>query len=115
MNGVHSGGVRKVYAKDKIIPKGYIYFLLKSEYIQEMITTYAIGTTILHAGNSLNHMLLTIPDKDTFSKFSVLIEPIFNLLISNLQQNKTLSQIRDALLPKLMSGEIRVPVEKKNV
>jgi type I restriction enzyme S subunit len=108
MKGAFSSGVKKVYFKDKVIPKGYIYFLLKSKKIQEIINTYAQGTTILHAGHSLNYMNLAVPDETTFSNFSTLIEPIFNKLVSNVKQSQNLSKIRDSLLPKLMSGEIRV-------
>ena len=51
---------------------------------------------------------ILLPDKDAINKFTSSTKKMFELWISNLQQNQTLSQIRDALLPKLMSGEIRV-------
>ena len=109
MEGAFSSGIRKVYSKDKgAVPKGYIYFLLKNKFIQNTIYTYAIGTTILHAGASLDHMNLAIPNNEIFSKFSILIDPIFNKLINNLIEVKNLSQIRDSLLPRLMLGKIRV-------
>jgi type I restriction enzyme S subunit len=42
------------------------------------------------------------------SKFHNLIEPTFLRILSNDLQSITLSEIRDALLPKLLSGEIRL-------
>lgn len=108
MEGAFSGGVRKVYSKKENIPKGYIYFLLKSKEIQEVINTYAQGTTILHAGHSLDYMNMLFPPEKILREFSNIIEPTFNKLVKNLHQNQTLSSIRDTLLPKLMSGEIRV-------
>jgi type I restriction enzyme S subunit len=48
------------------------------------------------------------PTQEILHKFDKLVEPLFEKWISNLQQSRTLAQIRDALLPKLMSGEIRV-------
>ena len=41
-------------------------------------------------------------------KFNDLIFPLIKEIKLNINQNQTLSSIRDALLPKLMSGEIRV-------
>ncbi len=114
MRGAFSSGIRKVYSKETgVIPKGYIYSLLKSKYIQDIIYTYANGTTILHAGQALNHMSLAIPDKEIFVKFSQFSEPIFKKMVNNLIEINNLSQIRDILLPKLMSGKIRVPLEGK--
>jgi len=111
MKGAHSGGVRKVYSKDGKFSKGLIYFLLKSDYVQETIRTYAHGTTILHAGNSLNYMEIIIPKVEKLLKLNISLEIIFNKLIINLKQIQTLSQVRDSLLPKLMSGKIRVPIK----
>ncbi|MEM4335414.1 MAG: restriction endonuclease subunit S [Candidatus Anstonellales archaeon] len=112
IKGAFSSGIRKVYSKEKeIIPKSYIYWLLKSNYIQNTIYTFANGTTILHAGKSLDYMDLAIPDKNIFSKFSEIAEPLFKKIINNLIEIQYLEQIRDSLLPKLMSGKIRVPLE----
>lgn len=114
MKGVHSSGVRKVYSKENnVVPKSYIYSLLKSKEIQDTIYTYANGTTILHAGKSLNYMYVPVPDKIIFKEFADLAEPIFNKLVNNLVEITILENIRDSLLPKLMSGKIRVPVEVK--
>src|SRR3989344_5029643 len=76
MNGVFSSGIRKVYSRKKgDVPKAYIYSLLTSKYIQDTIYTYAIGTTILHAGASLDHMDLPIPNVEILKKFSNVTEP----------------------------------------
>lgn len=114
MKGVHSGGVRRVYSKEKgIIPQGYIYSLLKSKYIQDTIYTYANGTTIMHAGNSLKHMFLAIPQKKIFQKFAEISEPIFNKMVNNIIESNDLEKIRDSLLSKLMSGKIRLRGDAK--
>src|SRR3989344_7889561 len=76
MNGAFSSGIRKVYSREKgDVPKAYIYSLLTSKYIQDTIYTYAIGTTILHAGASLDHMDLPIPNVEILKKFSNVTEP----------------------------------------
>jgi len=53
-----------------------------------------------------------IPLSPVLNRFSVLVDSLFDKQTELIQQNKTLSQIRDAVLPKLMSGKIRVPVPK---
>jgi type I restriction enzyme S subunit len=52
-----------------------------------------------------------IPDSDIMSKFNQIAEPLRQKVERNILQNIFLSQIRDNLLPKLMSGEIRVNPE----
>lgn len=49
-----------------------------------------------------------IPDTTTLETFEEIIKPLFNRQILNLEQSRTLAAIRDALLPKLLSREIRV-------
>jgi len=50
---------------------------------------------------------ILIPNESILNIFSSRILPIFNKIELNLNESKALSQIRDALLPKLMSGKIR--------
>ncbi len=53
-------------------------------------------------------MELLLPDNETLRKFNELIIPITSAIVSNQEENIRLSQLRDALLPKLMSGELDV-------
>lgn len=53
-------------------------------------------------------MELPFPDEDTLSKFNELVIPMTDAVVSNQKENARLSQLRDTLLPKLMSGEIDV-------
>jgi type I restriction enzyme S subunit len=45
-------------------------------------------------------------------EFRLLTDSLFIQISSNIMENALLLEIRDILLPKLMSGEIRVPVEE---
>ena len=49
-----------------------------------------------------------IPSKETIIEFNDIVQPLFDLIISNQQENQQLSELRDSLLPKLMSDEIDV-------
>lgn len=51
---------------------------------------------------------IRIPDEDTLRKFSNIVQPLSNLIYSNLSENEKLMTLRDHILPKLLSGEIDV-------
>jgi type I restriction enzyme S subunit len=50
----------------------------------------------------------TVPDSETIKSFEMITDPIDAKIYNNYSQIQTLSKLRDALLPKLMKGEIRV-------
>ena len=56
----------------------------------------------------IKEMELSIPDGDTLTQFKTTIDPFFNKVRANQTQIRTLTQLRDTLLPKLMSWEVRV-------
>ncbi len=64
--------------------------------------TLNINTTIF------SNISIIIPDQETLSKFDLVIKPLFNKIRANSKQIQSLSATRDQLLPKLMSGEVRV-------
>lgn len=47
-----------------------------------------------------------IPNKNEIDNFNKTIQPMFETIISNQEENRKLSALRDSLLPKLMNGEI---------
>lgn len=49
------------------------------------------------------------PDAETLRRFGAMAEPAFDRIKLNADESRTLAQLRDTLLPKLISGEIRVP------
>lgn len=89
----------------------YLYLLMKSSY--DLLHAMASGGTAtlnLNTGN-FSKMSVLKPDDEILLKFHNLIEPSFNKIFANQQQIKTLENMRDTLLPKLMSGEVRVRIE----
>lgn len=54
-------------------------------------------------------MPILVPDIKTLTKFQEIVSPLFNSIRSYQLQNKNLIELRDTLLPKLMSGEIELP------
>ena len=49
-----------------------------------------------------------IPNESDYNRIGALLQPIYDLIISNRIENKKLALLRDTLLPKLMSGELDV-------
>ena len=56
----------------------------------------------------LDKAKVVIPDADNLTRIDSLMDPIFNQIISNEIESRRLAELRDTLLPKLMSGEINV-------
>ena len=58
--------------------------------------------------DSLNSLKLNIPSREEILKFEQTVAPLDKLIENNYRENTRLIQLRDTLLPKLMSGEIDV-------
>lgn len=86
--------------------KEYLYVFLKTYKYETLGSTSSIVTSINSA--MIKEMKIFIPDKARMMKFQQITEPWFNKIRHNQTQIQTLSTLRDTLLPKLMSGEVRV-------
>jgi type I restriction enzyme S subunit len=53
-------------------------------------------------------MNIVLPDFKILSIFNEIVDKFYNILIEKVEENQKLAELRDLLLPKLMSGEIRV-------
>lgn len=58
-------------------------------------------------------MEITIPPDNLVGKYETEVKPINDKVIKNCGQIRTLQSLRDTLLPKLMSGEVRVQYDKE--
>ncbi|MFA5871419.1 MAG: restriction endonuclease subunit S [Parcubacteria group bacterium] len=57
---------------------------------------------------NMNSIPMAVPDQKTLGKFNEVLEVIFGMILDNEKRNRNMEQIRDSLLPRLMSGKIRV-------
>ncbi len=92
----------------------YLHFLFKEDSVLGELVQMARGTSGSHQRISASDILDTpiiIPNKEVILNFDDMIFKIILKYEENIHSVNTLSQIRDSLLPKLMSGKIRVPVE----
>jgi len=109
IEGAYSSGIRKVYSLDPIYNSlGLKYLLFTSREIQDVIKSHSSGTVIAHAGSSIDYLTFRFPKKNRLQEFNQITDPMFFKITKNLNQIETLEKLRNALLPKLISGEVRV-------
>jgi type I restriction enzyme S subunit len=91
----------------------YSLFVLNQDSTIQYANSHSKGSTMPYAvwDGSLSDMRIVIPDETTLKKFNNLLRPILNKIRDTIFEHTTLSSIRDLLLPKLMTGKIRVPLE----
>lgn len=94
-------------------PDNYLYLFLVLQRLRENLLNFSIGTTLQSVNQeTLKNMGLILPSDDILNKFNKTIERILDKTYGNLMQIQNLSQIRDSLLPKLMSGKLRVQINE---
>lgn len=97
----------RLRSKDKF--KEYVHLFLKSSDTQNEINSSIVQGVQANVSLAvLGNLPINIPNDSQMSKWKDLIYPIYSKLDNNTNQIQTLQQTRDTLLPKLMSGELRV-------
>ena len=87
----------------------YIQYWLRSDGYWELVTSRHAGTTRASLNAQvLSSFQLIIPPKPIASAFSEIVNALRNKVVAAVIESRTLAALRDALLPKLISGEIRV-------
>jgi type I restriction enzyme S subunit len=87
-----------------------LFLLLWAQYAHEEILSHANGSTFLEISKSnFRPISVVAPLEDIFIAFDRIVRPIYQRIVSNERESRTLAALRDALLPKLVSGEMRVP------
>ena len=96
----------------RIIPKinrFALYAILNSKDFKSFALGYKSGTTVLHLNKKcLTEYEIALPDERPLDFFGATVERACKKIAINLAENRTLQQIRDALLLKLMSGRINL-------
>ncbi|WP_121614190.1 restriction endonuclease subunit S [Mesobacillus foraminis] len=88
----------------------YVFYFVRSKDLVSMNTGSAVPSM---TADILNKLDVIIPSKEVLDTFERFVSPIFIKVRANEEENKNLINIRNALLPKLMSGDIRIGVEEQ--
>lgn len=83
----------------------FVYNFLNGTDLESMNTGSAVPSMTTKI---LDSIPLRIPDEQTLSSFEAQISPYYQSVALNKKESETLAFLRDALLPKLMSGEIDI-------
>lgn len=86
-----------------ILSAKYLYLFLKQLHISGTGTTQQQLTI-----PDFRKTRIMIPDKKTMDRFTNCVTPLFNKIWTNEEENSKLSALRDALLPKLIAGDIEI-------
>lgn len=89
----------------------FLYLYLNYLYDKDVMFAYENGTTGIKnfdIKSFINNFLIVIPSSEDIIKFNNLVKDVFNIIVHNGLEIEKLQQLRDTLLPKLMSGEIDV-------
>lgn len=112
-------GLPKILDIDTCIHDGWLYFP-SSKFSNEYLYLYFkhIRENLIALGNGsvftnlktdiLKNYPTYLPTEDVLKKFDGLVQPIFSMILSKTRETKRLSEIRNTLLLKLMSGELDV-------
>lgn len=87
----------------EIVSAKYLYHWLKTLHIAGTGTTQQQLTV-----PSFKKTEILVPDSSTMKHFTETVNPFYSVILSNKHENHRLTNLRDTLLPKLLSGEIDV-------
>ena len=87
----------------------FCYFYLQTDYPYNWLANNG-GKAAVPGINQqdVNSIWIYHPDNPLVKEYSKWVQPIFTTILKNCSQNVKLSQLRDTLLPKLMSGELDI-------
>ena len=86
-----------------------LYSMLMIKPKLEFAQNYKVGTTVSHLGKSdIDKFIVIVPPLDIVKEVSSIFDAVLNEQINLAKENQRLAALRDTLLPKLMSGEIKL-------
>ncbi|WP_205350659.1 restriction endonuclease subunit S [Vibrio cholerae] len=100
--------VAVVRPNDSVL-KYYLYALAKTPRFQSHTYAHSTGTTVLHLSkDAVPDYQMPLPDMSIIAHYDRTIAPLFESIEKNICSSRTLTKLRDTLLPKLISGELRL-------
>ncbi len=100
---------QRVCIFDNKRPKGKAFVLFTIKPLLYRIEQTQVATTVIHIGKKdFDAFEFFLPDENTLERFDEITSPMIERIVGNRLENKRLSELRDCLLPKLMSGELDV-------
>lgn len=97
------------------LPPEFAYFLARTEDFRAFVISNMTGTSGRQRcpSDCLVHFPLVVPPKEVAKRFGDVARSALSQMKAHDGESRTLAALRDALLPKLLSGEIRIPAAEK--
>lgn len=113
---LHNQRVGKVQFYDEKECKFFFYMLMKQDVYQQFIVGSCTGTSVKHTSPTMiGSFTFAKPPQEKMHDFDRIVGQKFAKIFVNQKQIQTLENLRDTLLPKLMSGEVRVQYQTEEV
>jgi type I restriction enzyme S subunit len=111
--GIFSHHLFRVVPRDgSPVTRHFLYYLLMVPLTRNQILGCTNGTTVnMLSSDGLNLPCFVLPPAELIQRFEAIASPIHDLIEANVECNKTLLELRNTLLPKLISGEIRLSIQ----
>lgn len=106
--GLLNQRVCKLMPQQTSISNLFVLYLMKPEL--EFVQSYKTGTTVSHLGKAdIDKFVVVLPPLKVVEDCSKILDSILQRIKNISAESRTLSLLRDTLLPRLMSGELEVP------
>jgi type I restriction enzyme S subunit len=116
LNGVSTAINQGFIAMKPIGQMSNIFLLLWTSHAMETIKSLANGSTFQEISKrNFRTIQLVRPDDLVLGAFDELVQPLFKRIIINAEQTRILAELRDTLLPRLISGKLRLSEAEKLV
>jgi type I restriction enzyme S subunit len=93
-----------------------LYMLFWCQQNMEGIKARANGSTFMEISKkAFRPIPALVPSSPVIDAFLAVASPLFSRLVSNEQQTQTLATLRDTLLPRLISGQLRLPLAQEAI
>src|SRR3989344_2208693 len=95
--------------KNKVF-KEYVYYLVRNDTFRDFAIKSMVGSSGRQRvqTDAIQHYQLSLPLENLVDDFHTLMKPVFQQIKTNSIKNEKLSAIRDSLLPRLMSGKLKI-------
>ena len=96
--------------------KNFLFFSFQQAVFRERAVGYATGTTVLALPrDELEEHCVVLPSQSLLMAFSDVVSPLLAAIHENEERATLLTQLRDTLLPRLISGQLRLPEAEATV
>ncbi|WP_410924946.1 restriction endonuclease subunit S [Pseudomonas aeruginosa] len=90
--------------------RDFLFFSFQQAVFRERAVGYATGTTVLALPrDALEEHCVVLPSQSLLMAFSDVVSPLLAAIHENEERATLLTQLRDTLLPRLISGQLRLP------